>query len=250
VIRRAVELQSHEGEDPTSPREGMLEAELERIGREIGLSPRHIQQALAETSAAPGPADGLVDRRFGVAEIRISRLLHIPASRAREELDRYARNEEWMVVHRRFSDRILYARATGFAAEVQRGLSGLSRRYPRLDLPELEISVREAEADSCYVALRGDLRGLRAGWLGGMAAGTSGGLVLATVLGLAIAPPAALVGAPVAAAAALGCRVGYRRDVGKKRDQMESLLDRLEHGELAAPEPLSLRKRFGMIQDR
>lgn len=246
MIRRAVELQVHEGEDPTSPYDGMPEAELTRIGRDIGLSPRHIQQALAETSAAPVPTDGLVDRRFGPADVRTSRLLRIPADRAREELDRYARNQEWMVVHRRFSDRTVYTRASGFAAEVQRGLSGLSQKYSRLDVPELEISVREAEEGSCYVALRGDIRGLRAGWLGGVAAGTGGGVVLATVFGIAIAPPAALVGAPVLAAAAWGSRVGYRRDVAKKRDLMESVLDRLEHGELAAPERRGLRERLGL----
>lgn len=246
MIRRAVELQVHEGEDPSSAHEGMPEAELARIGREIGLSPRHIQQALAETSSAPMSADGLVDRRFGPPDVRTSRLVRVPAGRAREELDRYARNQEWMVVHRRFSDRVVYTRATGFAADVQRGLSGLSQKYPRLDVPELEISVREADAGSCYVALRGDLRGLRAGWLGGVAAGTSGGVVLATVFGIAIAPPAALVGAPVLAAAAWGSRTGYRRAIDQKRDLMESVLDRLEHGELAAPERPGLRERLGL----
>ncbi len=246
MIRRAVELQVHEGEDPTSAHEGMPEGELTRIGREIGLSPRHIQQALAETSAAPVPTDGVVDRRFGPPTVATSRLLGIPADQARDELDRYARNQEWMVVRRRFSDRVVYTRAAGVAAELQRGLSGLSQKHPRLDVPELEISVREADAGSCYVALRGDLRGLRAGWLGGAAAGTSGGVILGTVLGLAIAPPVALVGAPVLAAAAWGSRAGYRRAVDQKSDLMESMLDRLEHGELAAPDRPSLRERFGL----
>lgn len=246
VIRRAVELQLTEGEEPGTAGQGMPEEELSRIGREIGLSPRHIQQALAETSTASVPSDGVLDRRFGPADVRTSRLLRIPAGRARRELDEYVRNQEWMVVHRRFSDRVLYSRATGFAAEVQRGLSGLSRKYPRLDVPELEISVRDAEAGSCYVALRVDLRGLRAGWLGGVAAGASGGLVVATVLGIAIAPPAALIGAPILAASAWGSRVGYRREADKKRDLLESVLDRLEHGELVVPERPGLRERLGL----
>jgi hypothetical protein len=246
VIRRAVELQVHEGDDPTSAHDGMPEEELTRIGREIGLAPRHIQQALAETSAATAPGNGLLDRRFGPSDVQTSRLLRIPADRAREELDRYARKQEWMVVHRRFSDRVLYTRASGFAAEVQRGLSGLSQKYPRLDLPELEVGVREADATSCYVALRGDLRSLRAGWLGGVAAGTSGSVIMATVLGLAVAPPAALVGAPVLAAALWGPRSGYRRAALQKRDQLESVLDRLEHGELAAAERPGLRERLGL----
>jgi len=246
VIRRAVELQAHEGEDLASAYEGTPEAELTRIGQEIGLSPRHIQQALAETSTAPVAMDGVLDHRFGPAAVRTSRLLRVPASRAREQLDRYARNQEWMVVHRRFNDRVVYTRATGFAAEVQRGLSGLSQKYPRLDVPELDIGVREIDEASCYVALRCDLRGLRAGWLGGAAATGGGGVVVATVLGIAIAPPFALIGAPFLVAGAWGCRAGYRRDADRKRQQMESLLDRLEHDELTAPERPSLRDRLGL----
>ena len=246
VIRRAVELQAREGEGPTGAPDGMPEAELTRIGKEIGLAPRHIQQALAETSTAPLPADRLVDRRFGPPTIGTSRLLQLPAGRAREELDLHLRNQEWMVVHRRFSDRIVYTRASGFAAEVQRGLSGLSQKYPRLDVPELEVSVREVDDASCYVALRGDLRGLRAGWLGGVAAGASGGVVLATVLGIAIAPPAALIGLPILAASAWGPRAGYLHAAAQKRELMESVLDRLEHGELAAPRRASLRERLGL----
>ncbi len=246
MIRRAVELQVHEGEDATSAQEGMPEGELTRIGREIGLSPRHIQQALAETSPGPAPTPGLVDRSFGPPDVASSRLLGIPANRARDELDGFARTQELMVVRRRFSDRTVYTRAAGFAAELQRGLSGLSQKHPRLDARELEIGVREANEDSCYVALRGNFRGLRAGWLGGAAAGASGGVVLATVFGIAIAPPAALVGAPVLAAAAWGSRAGYRGVIARKRELMESILDRLEHGELAAPERPGLRERLGL----
>jgi hypothetical protein len=247
VLRRAVELQLHEGEDLTGSHEGMAESELVRIGHEIGLSPRHIQQALAETSAEPEPAAGRFGQGFGPADVRVSRLLRVPAERAISELDRYVRSNELMVIHRRFDDRAVYTRASGFAAELQRGLSGLSQKYPRLDVPELEIAVRRADERSCYVAIRADLRSTRTGWVtGGLIGGTGAGGAVATVLGIAIAPPAALIGAPLLLAAVWGSRTAYRRTLEQKRNQLESILDRLEHGELVQPARPSFRDRLGL----
>lgn len=247
VLRRAVQLQMSEGEEPGASQEGMPEEELTRIGREIGLSPRHIQQALVETSAAAEPADGLLGRTYGPAAVRVSRLLRIPAERAVDELDRYVREREWMVIHRRFSDRSVYTRAAGFAADLQRGLSGISNKYPRLDAAQVEIGVRKADERSCYVSMRADLRGTRSSWVGGgLFVGTSAGATMATVLGIAIAPPAALIGAPVLAAAVWGTRAGYQRTLQQKRGQIESILDRLEHGELLPDGRPALRERLGL----
>ena len=247
VLRRAVELQVHEGDEHDDGHEGMPEGELVRIGHEIGLSPRHIQQALAETSAAPSPEEGRFGRGFGPSEIRVSRLLRLPSARAVDELDRYAREREGMVIHRRFPDRAVYARASGFAAELQRGLSGLSQKYPRLDVRELEIGVRAADDHSCYVAIRADLRAARTEWVsGGLAAGVSTGGVAGAILGLVVAPPAALLGAPILLASLWGFRLGYRRKIEEKRNQMESILDRLEHGELMPPTRPTLLDRLGL----
>jgi hypothetical protein len=246
VLRRAVELQSREGDAAIGISEGMPESELMRIGHEIGLSPRHMQQALAETSVEAEPEDGWFGRGFGPAEVRASRLLAIPEARARTDLDRYLRERETMIVYRRFAGRSVYRRGSGFAAELQRFTSGFNQPYPRIDLPEVEVGIRAADERSCFVSLRADLRGTRTGWVsGGLAGGTTAGGTLALTLGIAIAPPVALVGVPVMLGTLLGTRTGYRRAFGQKQSQLESLLDRLEHGELLPRPRGGLRDRLG-----
>jgi hypothetical protein len=247
VLRRAVELQAREGDERVAEAEGMSETELVRIGREIGLSPWHIQQALAETSARPEQEERWFGRGFGPGDVRVSRLLRLPAERARADLDRYMHERECMVVHRRFTDRVVYVRASGFAADLQRGLSGFNQKYPRIDAPEVEVAIRPADEQSTYVGLRIDLRGRRTGWAsGGLVTGTGTGGALAVFLGLAVAPPAALVGIPIFLGSIWGSRAAYRRALAEKHEQLESVLDRLEHGELLPPSKPSLRDRLGL----
>jgi hypothetical protein len=249
VLRRAVELQAREGEIEGSASDGMPETELIRIGNEIGLSARHIQQALAETAAEPEAEDGWFGRGFGPGTVRVSRLLRISAARARVDLDRYLADRECMVVHRRFHDRVVYTRATGFAADLQRGFAGFNEKYPRIDAPEIDVGIREADERSCYVAIGVDLRGTRTGWAsGGLVTGTGTGAGLAIFLGIAVAPPAALVGVPLLLGSIWGSRAAYRRALIQKRNQLESLLDRLEHGDLLPPPKKGLLDRLGVTR--
>ena len=47
VLARAAQLQMAAGED-TGPADGLSESQLLDVGREVGLSPAHLRQALAE----------------------------------------------------------------------------------------------------------------------------------------------------------------------------------------------------------
>jgi hypothetical protein len=246
VLRRAVELQARESDARLSAAEGMSEGELIRIGEELGLSPRHIQQALAETSAEPQSGEGFFGRSFGPGTVKVSRLIRRSADDARADLDSYFRERECMVVHRRFPDRIVYTQGSGVSTVLQKAAAQMGGKYKLLDVRAVEIGVQEVDERSCYVALAVDLRGPRAGFAaGGLVTGGGGGAAAAAFLGIAVAPPAALLGLPILAASYWGARALYQQSLGRMRGQLESLLDRLEHRELAAANLPSWRRRLG-----
>jgi hypothetical protein len=246
VLRRAVELQARESDHGASAAEGMMDTELIRIGEELGLSPRHVQQALAETSSDPPPDDAWFGRGFGPGVVQVSRLIPRDAEAVRSELDTYFRERECMVVHRRFPERLVYTQGSGVAASIQRAAAQVGGRYPLLNVGTVETGVRPVDERSCYVAVQVDLRSQRTGYAaGGTAIGTSTGSMAAIFLGIAVAPPAALVGVPVLLGSLLSARAAYRHSVAKMQNQLESLLDRLEHGELVSTSTPSWRKRLG-----
>jgi hypothetical protein len=232
VLRRAVELQAAEAEGG----DALTEEDLLRIGREVGIDPAHLGRALAEVGAVLPEEAGWLRRVMGERAVSAGRSVAMPADRARAELDAYLREEEFMVVHRRLPGRTIYTRASGLAADFGRFTSDVARRHPRINAPELEVLVREAGAEETFVALRLDLAGRRAGLAtGGMAAGTGSAGVVAAAFGLALAPPAAVLGLPVLAGSLWGSRRAYRAVREKRQRLLESLLDRLEHGELKPP---------------
>jgi hypothetical protein len=245
VLRRAVELQARESDARVAAAEGMSDAELIRIGEELGLSPRHVQQALVETSEEPPAEEGWFGRGFGPGTVRVSRLVRRDAEATRGELDAYMRDRECMVVHRRFPERVVYTRASNFVSSLQRAAQQFGAKYPLLNVSQVEVAIRGVDERTCSVSLGVDHRGERSGHAaGGLAVGgiTSG--VAAVFLGLAVAPPAALVALPLLPGSLLGFRAAYRSSLHKMQGQMESLLDRLEHRELVAPDSPGWRERF------
>lgn len=234
ILRRAVELQAA----ASAGGDVLDEEDLLRIGREVGIDAVYLSRAIAETAGGSEPDRGWLRRVMGSRSVSASRTVSLPAERARDELDRYLREEEFMVVQRRFPGRVRYSRASGLAADVGRIASDMSRRHPRLNAPELEITVREAGKDSSFVALHMDLAGKRAGLVsGGIVTGGGSAAVLGLALALTVAPPAALLGVPVLAGSMWGSRRIYRRTLQGKHRLLESVLDRLEHGELRQPRP-------------
>jgi hypothetical protein len=231
VIRRAVELQTG-----TSARaeEGISEEEVARIGQELGLEPAAVRRAMAEVHGRAPEERGRLGRAVGPRSVRASRVLQRPASSVGPELDRYFRETELMVVQRRFSDRTRYARNPSFAAGLARVTRSLSSTHQHVDLKQLDLHVSPLDSGSCLVEVSTDLGAVRAGLLGGII-GSTGGLAAGwstVVWATPIADPLMLVGIPALAAAWLGTRVIYRTVSNTAEEKLETLLDRLEHGEL------------------
>jgi hypothetical protein len=234
VIRRAAELQSRSADE--AGLEGVAEEEALRIGRELGLSGPHLARALAEVRAGPQEEPGLAVRVMGTARITAARAVRGEAAAVTRSLDLYLVEQEFLVVQRRFADRTVYVRAKGVLAAVARTTTGIFRKAPLLEVETLDVSVRQLEPALSYVTLGTDLTGDRTGHLvGGSVAGGVAGGVSALALSIAVAPVAAVVGIPIAAAVLGGMRYAYGEKARKVQDQLEALLDRLEHGELRRP---------------
>jgi hypothetical protein len=231
VIRRAAELQARSVEDAGA--DGVSEEDVLRIGRELGLSGAALGRALAEVRGGAVDEQGAMVKLLGPARISVSRAVPGDARALARVLEEHLVDVQYLVVQRRLAERTVFVKASGVLAVVGRTTTEIFRRAPLLGVENLDVSVRELEPGLCYVGLSTDLGGERTSHaVGGAVTGGVFGGINAVILGIAVAPPAALVGIPVAAALGFAWRYGYQAATRKALVQLESLLDRLEHGEL------------------
>jgi hypothetical protein len=234
VIRRAVELQAAAGGSD----EGVAEAEVMRIGQELGLEPAHVRRALTDIRSSPPEEGGLLARVICPRTVRAGRTIRRPPAELGRLLEEYMVRVECMQVHRRFPDRTRYVRDSSFAAGVERFTRQFGTRVQRLDLKELDIGVAAVDEDTAYVELSLDMGEDRAGfaWM----AGVFGTVLSAPLLAFAFATPApellALGAAPILGGMTAAMRAAHRHELRKRQDLLESFLDRLEHGEVRMPQ--------------
>lgn len=240
VVRRAVELQTHEAD--TTGDAGVSDEELIRIGGELGIAPAHMRRALAEvsTEAAPEPGGGL----FGPARVSASRTVPGRADDVRRHIERYLVETQYLAVLRRLPDRTIYEKSGGFQVEMTRLMDATNdvfsgRRPARVgagfDLRTartVELAVTQLEDSFSYVTLTTDLGNQRTSYWAGINGGLGAGAIAAGVsAAVMIAPPAALVALPIMAGSAWISRVSYGAVVKRARLHLEALLDHLERGE-------------------
>jgi hypothetical protein len=246
VIKRAVELQTARETEMT---DGLSDAEVVRIGQELGLEQHLVRRAIAEVRSTPPEEHGVVAGVMGPGIVRAARTIRRPAVELGIFLEKYLIETEYMVVERRFPDRTRYVRAQGLGAAVGRTFSKVGSRIAPLDLEAVDVGVALSDEDSSVVTLTVDLSTIRAGtaaggWLGGLG---GGGTVAAVILASTAPHLLALAGLGVAAAGALTARGAYRFMFRKTHNKLEAFLDRLEHGELRLPEKKQeWQKRFGL----
>jgi hypothetical protein len=232
VIRRAAELQARAAE---SSADGMSETEVMRIGRELGLSTEHLRRALAETVAGEAEA-GFFASLFGPANVRAGRAVRGSPEDVARLMEAYLVEREYLAVLRRFSDRLVFTRATGVTAAMGRATSQIFSRSPPLPVANLEMTVHPFEEGFAFISLATSLRGQRnAAAASSFVGGGSGAAIVGATLALVVAPPAALFALPVLGASVVGGRAYYTKLLENVQTRLESLLDRLEHGELPPP---------------
>lgn len=251
VIRRAAELQHSAGDESPDALSG---DEVLRIGREVGLEPRHVRRALAEQRAESllpeMPEDEALLRTLGSGLVRASRAVPGDRAEVQEKVEEHFRTRESLRAVRQRRGRSLWEPAEGLMSKMQRAMDVGGRGYELAEAKSVELSVSDLEEGWSLVALTVDARNVRSqhavSWLAGSAPGW---LVAALTFELALGVPWLVTG-PLAGAGVLGTgAMGGRWSFEKKRRRMElvvsGLLDRLEQGaELEPDRPPGWRERL------
>lgn len=252
IIRRATELQFTEGE---GGRDLLSEEEVLRIGREVGLDPRHVRRALAESRARDllpdEPTDeGLLRRVAGGAVVRASRPVPGDLAEVQRRVEQHLESRQSLRAVRRRRGRSVWEPSEGLVDKMQRALDVAGRGYELAEARRIELAVAQLEAGHSLTTLTADLRNVRReqtiAWGSVSAGGFSGvGVLLAVALGLPwfLAVPAALAGAAGTTSVGVGRTLERRRD--RVRMAMEGLLDRLESGTLEGGEGPGWRRILG-----
>lgn len=239
VLARAAELQAAEAD----PGEAMLtEEQLLEVGREVGLSPRHLRQALAEerTRVLVPEEHGLLARLFGPASAHAERTIKGTPENVFAALDAWLQREETLLVKRRFPDRMLWEPRGDFFTLFRRALNVGGHGYHLSRAAEIAATVVPVDDGRVLVRLEADLVPVRLQRVaGGGAVAGSGALGAATLIALGFFPAVAVAAAGVAAIGGYAVSRSHAPIVARAQLALEQLLDRLERGELPRPSLLA-----------
>lgn len=255
VLARAAELQAHNAEVGEG---GLSEAQLLEIGREVGISPHHLKQALAEERGrlALMPDEGFEGRIAGPARAVASRTVPGTQEQVMAELLTWMEREECLQVKRRFPDRSTWEARRDFVGSIRRGLNIGGRGYALAPATEVGATVLPVDDSRVLVQLDADFGpSRRARVVGGGATAVGGTLAGASplVLGAALIPDPSLaffvLSGGIAVVGALGGMLGglgiartHRSVISKAQLALEQILDGLER-----PEAGSRRSRPGVL---
>jgi hypothetical protein len=243
VLARAAELQAASG-DEGEPADALTEEQVLDLGREVGLSPENIRQALAEERAQIKPLtpaeSGFGDQLFGVTRVTAQRVVRGSPEKVLAVLDRWMQREEWLRVVRQRTDRIVWEPRRGFVASLRRAFG--SRDYALYRANDIAATVVPMDREFTLVRLEADFAVLRRAMAGQTA--------FATVIGSASTGAAVLMGImlPVAFVPVVGistvayvaARRTHQHALQRALLTLELVLDRLERGESEPPSLMRL----------
>lgn len=238
VLMRAAELQTAqvEGADASGT---LTEDQIIELGREAGMSPEALRQAIAEERTRTTPPDdsGLAATVIGPASVRASRIISGRPAELLDVIDDWMQRQECLQVKRRVSDRITWEARRDVVSAIQRTINIGGRGYALIRAAEVSATTTPIDANRTLVVLDAGLGSYRGqlATTATVATGTSvaaSGIValLSPFLALAIVP--ALVVAPAAIAMA---RSSQRQAVERGQLSLEQLLDHLERGDHRKP---------------
>ncbi len=243
VLARAAELQTAGG-DAIETGE-LTEAQLIDLGQEVGLSPEHLRQALAEERARGEPVAtdpiGVTDKLFGVSQVVAQRVVPGRPEPTMAALDLWMQNEEWLRVVRQQPDRMVWEPRRDLLGGLRRAFGG--RAYALHVATGISATVVAVDAERTLVVLGADLAGMRRAMVGQTTAGLAVGAAISgalAVLGF-MTVVAALPVTVITAASFFGARRGQARALQRAHLALEQVLDRLEQRRGESRPPSLLR---------
>ena len=231
IIQRAAELQAGEREIG----EGLTDAELLALGREVGIPDRYLHQALLEerSRVALQREASVVAWIAGPARVAAGRVIGKPRAQAETALSRWMAEGELLQVKRRFGAQLAWEPQQGAFASLRRAFRTGGRRYILARAREVSGSLVDVEPGRTYVQLVADLGNALTEHLSGAVVLSVAGLAatgIAVALGVMTAVAAIPVAVALPAAAAVARRQRWR--AAEAQEALEQVLDRLEHGDL------------------
>ena len=229
VLSRAGELQQLTGDAPES--DAMTDAQLIELGKEVGLAPEHVRQALAEERARGEPDakdDSAVLALIGRRRVAAQRVVPGKPDVVLAALDKWMQSEEWLRVKRQQRDRMVWEPRRDLMAGLRRAFGG--RSHALHVATDVAATVVGVDSEHSLVALTADLAGQRSTlaihattWMGLSAAATGSLTLMGFMTLVAIAPVAIVV--PVAA---FGVQRAMAASLTRTQLALEQILDRLE----------------------
>lgn len=241
VLARAAEIQLAGAIGDTS--DSISEEEIISIGKEVGLSPGVLRQALAEerTRVSLMEEGGLVAKVAGPRMAYGSRTVNGNPSDVLAAMDAWMINKECLQVQRRFGERVVWEPARGLWSGIKKSVNIGGRGYDLCRAACVAATVSEVAPGRTHVRIDADLTTSRTARVRGASALAGVGVVAAggaALLGVAItaAPVFILVAAAVPllgfGSAAYATAESHRSVATRVQLAIEQVLDRLEHGEL------------------
>jgi hypothetical protein len=234
VLARAAELQTGIGETP----EEFSEEQLLELGKEVGLSPQNIRQALAEErtrSTLPDDERGLAASLFGPSRVGASRTVPGKASEVLSTIDAWMQRQELLIVKRYHPDRIVWEPRQDFLVGLKRAFKVGGRDYALSHAFEVSATVMPIDENRAQVALEADFRNGRTRSAQQTAVSSIVGAAATTSL-FFMGVTAVVAAAPVLIVPAIGiagARAFQGRVVTRAHLALEQLLDRLERVDYA-----------------
>jgi hypothetical protein len=231
VLARAAQLQGTTGEGDEAG--AMNEAQVVELGKEVGLSPEVLRQALAEErSRTLVPEEsGMLASLMGVSAVSAARTVPGASAPVLAALDAWMQRSEGLEIKRRFADQLVWEARRDFFSTFRRALTVSGSGLELAAASSVTAIVADVAPGQSHVRVVADFRSTRNQRV-------AKGLMLTLLFTLLVGvPPLAIGIAPLLAAipavlAAAGTMYviwsKYTRLVDRAQVALEQALDRLE----------------------